>query len=154
MVLPERELATDYSWAKTDWFAKPTIVKYRCIIDMLAIRNGGKDVLTIDFKTGKVRPYNDSHGQLHLSAAMVMSVIPQAEVLTSAYVFSEHKQTIKMTMERDEVQKEIDYFDGLHTRVNEETEFAPTKHKYCNFCGIKNTCPLFKKPDFDDDIPF
>ena len=153
VVVAERQLATDLDWVKCDWFAKPTKVKYRCIVDSMAIR--GRELLSLDWKTGKVRSYDDAHGQLHLSSAMLMSVLPDVDTITNSYIFLDHKQSISIKLDRADVQKEIDYFDKKYEIVNTDKEFKPTKHQYCGYCLIKDRCPLFIKQDsFDDDIPF
>jgi len=146
-VVAERQLAIDQSWVKCDWFAKPAVVRYRGIVDMLAIKDD--TMLSVDFKTGKFREYADGHGQLHLSTAILFSVMPNVNVITNSYVFVDHKQTIIRVMHREEVQKEYDYFNAQYDIVNNDTEFKPTKHKYCGFCLIKDRCPLFKKQDND-----
>ena len=153
VVVSERQLATDMGWSKCDWFGKPTQVKYRCIVDTMAMRDDER--LSIDWKTGKVRPYDDDHGQLHLSSAMIMSVVPNINKITNSYVFLDHKQSISITINRADVQKELDYFNKKYEVVNTDKEFKPTKHQYCGYCLIKDRCPLFIKQDsFDDDIPF
>lgn len=143
VVTAERQIATNMDWKKCDWFDKPHIVKYRCIIDSLAIRD--YEALSIDFKTGKVRPYDAEHGQLHLSSAMVMSIIPDIKEITNTYLFLDHKQTVSIKLKRSDIQKEIDHFDEMYEKVNADEDFAPTKHKYCGFCLIKNECPLWQK---------
>ena len=148
VVVPERQLATDQGWVKCDWFAKPTVVKYRCIIDLMALRDD--EVLSIDFKTGKVRPYDATHGQLHLSSAMILSVLPNVKQITNSYVFLDHKQSLSITLKREDLQAELDYFNTMHDTVNSDKCFDPTKHKYCSFCLIKNKCPLFVKQEKDE----
>lgn len=141
MVVPERQLATNQDWNKCDWFAKPTVVKYRCIIDAMAIR--GTEALVLDYKTGKVRPYDEDFGQLHISAAMVMSIVPTINKITSAYLFVDHKQTIKIDVTRDELPQLVEQFDKEHAQVNADKEFAATKNKYCHWCDIKDRCPAY-----------
>lgn len=143
VVVAERQLATNMEWAKCDWFAKPTEVKYRCIIDSMALRDA--EVLSLDWKTGKVRPYDNKHGQLHLSAAMVMKIMPDVEKIDNCYVFLDHKQTISIQLARADVQRELDYFDEQYEVVNTDENFDPKKHKYCGFCLIKDRCPLYSK---------
>jgi len=140
---PERQIATNMSWDKCDWFDKPDVVKYRCIVDSLAVYPDF--VTSLDFKTGKVRPYDSDHGQLHLSAAMILNVMPNMEKIINSYLFVDHKQSITITLHRKDLQKEMDYFDEQYEKVNSDEEFKPTKHKYCGFCLIKDKCPLFKK---------
>lgn len=142
-ILAERQLALDHSWVKCDWFAKPTVVKYRCIIDMLCMND--EEVLIIDFKTGKVREYEKNHGQLHLSTAMVFSILPSIKKITNTYLFVDHKQSSSLTTMRDDMQTEVDHFNDVYDTINGDTEFAPTKHKYCNYCLIKDKCPLYTK---------
>lgn len=150
VIVPERQLATDMDWKKNDWFGKPTVVKYRCIIDTMAMRN--REILSIDWKTGKVREYDAAHGQLHLSSAMIMSVLPEIDTITNSYVFLDHKQSISIKIDRSDVQKEIDYFDKQYEIVNNDKEFKPTKHEYCGYCLIKDKCPLYVKQATDVEI--
>jgi CRISPR/Cas system-associated exonuclease Cas4 (RecB family) len=110
---------------------------------MLAIRDD--ECADIDFKSGKVRPYDDDHGQLHLSAAMVMSVLPPVNKVTASYLFLDHKQTQTMTLTRADLQKEIDYFNEQYDIVNTDGDFDPKKNQYCGFCKIKEDCPIYKR---------
>ncbi|MGW8177833.1 MAG: PD-(D/E)XK nuclease family protein [bacterium] len=142
-VYPELQLACDHQWKRCDWFAPPRVVKYRCIIDCLAIRDN--EALCIDFKTGKVRDYADDHGQLHLTAAMVMNLYPQVERVTCAYLFLDHKQTVNVHIMRDELEAQMEYFNNMHTEVNEADKFPPLKNQYCGFCLIKEDCPVYRR---------
>ena len=140
----EMQLALDQEWRECSWFDPPHKVRYRCIIDFLAIR--GDEALCIDFKTGKVRNYEDNHGQLHLTAAMVMMLHPEINRIRCTYLFVDHKQSSSLDLTREELPEQLDYFNKYHGIVNKEEDWAPTKHAYCNWCLIKDDCPLMNRP--------
>ena len=142
-VVPERQLAANMDWVKCDWYAKPTEVKYRAIVDLMAIR--GDEGLMIDWKTGKVREYAGFGGQLHLSGSMIMSMLPSLETLKLTYMYVDHKQSSSIELKRSDLQENVEHFNEQYEIVNNDEEFKPTKHKYCNFCLIKDRCPLYGK---------
>ncbi len=65
-VLPEQQLCLDKNWDKTGWFAKNAYL--RAILDVIAFKPGKG--LILDYKTGRVRDYDQYGGQLHLNAAI------------------------------------------------------------------------------------
>ena len=105
---------------------------------MLAV--GGDHVSIIDFKTGKVRPYDEDFGQLHLTATIIFHLMPSVSRITCAYLFVEHKQTIKVDFHRDDLDKLRAKFDVDYITVNQDTEFEPSKNRYCHWCAIKKEC--------------
>jgi len=135
----EKQIALNHEWKICGWFDSTKIVKWRGILDMLVIQNKSKLVL-IDFKTGKVRPYADDRGQLHLSAAILFELYPDIDMITSAYLFVEHKKTDQTTFYRKDHAKNKAAFDIEWATINEDEEFLPKKNKYCYFCGIKGDC--------------
>lgn len=135
----EKQLALNHEWKECGWFDSTKIVKWRGILDMLVISAKDKLVL-IDFKTGKVRPYVDDRGQLHLSAAMLFELYPDIQRITSAYLFAEHKETNQVVFKRDDHAKNKAAFDVEWLQINEDKEFEPKKNQYCYFCGIKEDC--------------
>ena len=137
-IYAERQLAVDLDWKQCDWFDSPDVIKYRAIIDMLAV--GGDHVSIIDFKTGKVRPYDEDFGQLHLTATIIFHLMPSVSRITCAYLFVEHKQTIKVDFHRDDLDKLRAKFDVDYITVNQDTEFEPSKNRYCHWCAIKKEC--------------
>jgi len=134
---PELQLAVKADWSKVDWFGKD--IMYRAIVDLLQV-NGDK-ALIVDYKTGKAAPYTDNRGQLHLSAAFVFELYPKVETITSALLFLEHKQTNKYLFTREMHAANKAAWELEAIAINEETEFAPKKNKYCHFC-LSTTCPL------------
>lgn len=143
-LFPEKQLAVNHDWQACDWFDKPSIVKYRAIIDALAFLDH-RSLLVIDYKTGKVRPYEDSEtSQLRLTAVMLFNLYPKIEVITCSYMFLEHKKTIKAEFHRKDLEAMQKPFDEAHAKVNAEKEFPFKKNKYCNWCEYKE-CPVKQK---------
>lgn len=135
----EKQVAINQSWSKCDWFDKPDIVKFRGIMDMLVFESKSK-LTIIDFKSGKVRDYDEEFGQLHLSATIMFELFPEVQTITCAYLFVEHKQTIRQTFERKNHKRNKAHFDKEYLEINEDSEFEPSKNKYCYFCAIKRDC--------------
>lgn len=142
-VFPEKQIAVDQDWESCTWFDKPDIVKYRCIIDLMAFLSS-EELLVIDWKSGKVRPYEDGETtQLKLTAVILFGLYPKIQKITSAYMFVEHKQTIKVSFTRDMLEDMRAPFDALHEKVNLATDFPFKKNRYCNWC-LSTDCPVKK----------
>lgn len=140
---PESQVSVNEKFEKVDWFSKDSY--FRAIIDFLAIR--GKDALAVDWKTGKVRDYDDNGGgQLHLTSTIVLSIMPEVEVVSTAYVFVDHKKTSKIDVHRSELPKLLDHFHGEYRKVNADTEFKPQTNEFCKWCAAtKAQCPYSRK---------
>lgn len=141
-VLPEQQLCIDKNWNKIGWFDKQAY--YRAILDVIAFMD--TQALILDYKTGKVREYNQYGGQLHLNAAMLFAVEPTIQHITVAYLFVDHKQTIKVDFTRDQFDEFQNYFIDRHDTVNSETDWEPKINKYCKWCpATREQCPFSKQ---------
>jgi len=134
MIIPEAQISVDKDFKKVDWFSKQSY--YRAIFDLLCFTEGSPNAVLLDWKTGKVRDYDHSeHGQLRLSACIVFSLLPYIEKVTVAYVFVDHKQTIKAEFHRDELPAMLESFHGAHKTVNTDEEWLPKVNQYCKWCA-------------------
>jgi len=141
-VMPEQQLATTKDWGKTGWFAKNVV--YRAILDLIGLFK--KSGIIIDYKTGKVRDYDEYGGQLHLNATMLFAIYEELEVIDVAYVFADHKQTISVRFYRKDFQEFRSYFDDQHRIVNTEEKWEPKINQYCKWCpATKEQCPFSKQ---------
>ena len=137
-VTPEIKLCLDKNFKMASWFDN-SVAYFRCIIDLLAIK--GQSALVVDYKTGKVRDYQDEKGQLHLTAGAIFAVYPKVQDLTMAYMFVDHKQTVKIKFTRDDAAQLQGYIIDYFNELNAEEEFAPKINQYCHFCKLtKNEC--------------
>jgi len=134
----EMQLALDFDWNETSWYGPTDIVKFRGIIDMVILE--GDTAIVIDWKSGKVRPYEDEKGQLHLTASYIFELYPHVETIEIAYIFVEHKKRIKVDFKRSEHKANKASFDLEYAQINEDEEFAAKKNTYCFFCSIKEDC--------------
>lgn len=140
-VMPEQKLCIDDQWNKTGWFAKNAYL--RAILDLIAFKP--KAALICDYKTGKVREYDEYGGQLHLNAAMLFAVEADVDVIDVAYLFADHKQTIKVRFHRDQYEEFKAHFIEEHQQVNAETAWEPTINQYCKWCpATKVQCEFSK----------
>ena len=131
IVWSEQQMAMDKDFKKCSWYSKDTV--YRAILDMVALNNTEASI--IDFKTGKVRDYDDSAtGQLRLAAFFILSLYPKIEEITTAYLFLDHKHTISRKFYRDNYSSMKDTFTNLLIKVNQEKDWLPTTNKYCHWC--------------------
>lgn len=140
---PESQVSVNNQFSKVDWFSSDSY--YRAIIDLLALRKN--DGLAIDWKTGKVRDYDsDGYGQLHLTSAIILSIYPNIEQLSTAYVFVDHKKTDKIIVRRDELPVLLKHFHSEYDKVNSDKEFKPKTNEFCKWCpATKQQCPYSRK---------
>lgn len=138
-IFAEKQISLDHDWASTTWFGSPADVKFRGIMDMLVFESE-TELTIIDFKTGKVRPYDDDLGQLHMMASFMFELYPYIQVVKAVYLFAEHKKKSAQTFLREDHKKTKASFDIEYIEVNEDTEFEARKNQYCYFCGIKQDC--------------
>jgi hypothetical protein len=153
-VYPEAQIACDINWKPTEWFGKDTA--WRSIWDVTAI---SPNICYIgDYKSGKVYPYGEGFGQLHLSAAMGLERFSSVPEINCAYVYIEHKviTPIKVVREPGRVDAEgkpIAHLEEVKTYFNEQFEkvqmekgWAPRANEYCKWCpATKAQCNLSRK---------
>lgn len=141
-VMGEQQVAVNRQWQKTGWFAHD--VYFRAIFDVVALAD--RHAVIVDWKTGKVREYDEYGGQLHLNAAMLMSIYPEIQEVTVAYLFVDHKETIKVNFDRSELKELQKYFDHNHTLVNTEKQWEPRLNQYCKWCpATRDQCKFSKQ---------
>jgi len=142
---PEHQLAINANFEQVDWFSKDAW--FRVIYDIIGF---GPDLLVGDYKTGKLTDYMGSlehPGQLHLSALVAMAIWPKYQSVYASYFYVDHKKPVDIRLNRAQ------HFDKLketlqmeHAQVNAETEWAPCKNQFCNFCeATKQQCPDFSR---------
>lgn len=137
-IFAETKLALDTNFLPCGWFDKSVI--YRAILDMTALNT--HNALIIDFKSGKVREYDDkSTGQLHLASCFIFATNESIQNINSAYLFLEHKITISKSFTRDNFISMRDVFYKLFDEVNELKNFEPKVNRYCHWClATKDQC--------------
>lgn len=128
---PEQKLCLDKSYKKVAWFDNKRAY-YRAIIDFLGVNE--TEAAIIDFKSGKVRDYSGFGGQLHLCAFLLMMMLPKIQKVTSAYLYIEHKQTIPITITRDDMPKLKKHFENKYIEINSEEDYEPKRNAYCGYC--------------------
>lgn len=140
-VYPEQKVSINEDHKEVSWFDRSTY--YRGIIDLMVINDD--EAIVIDYKSGKVRDYDGFGGQLHLMAMIVFSIRPEINKVTTAYLFLDHKHTIKLDFTRDDMSALMKYYKKQFDLVNAETEFKPTVNRYCHWCGATNAQCEMKK---------
>jgi CRISPR/Cas system-associated exonuclease Cas4 (RecB family) len=135
----EKQIAIDENFKEVSWFDKKAY--FRVIMDLVGF---GRDLLLIDHKTGKFADYEgsmDCLGQLHMSALVGMSLWPEYEECKCLYIFVDHKKVIPVKFDRSNLEPMKKKLVEEHALINAETEFAPTKNRYCHFCeAVRSQC--------------
>lgn len=137
-VSTELQLSVNKKFSEVDWFSRASM--YRSIIDLLAIKD--VEALVIDWKTGKFRDYDDSPtGQLSLNSVVLFSVNPEIEIITTSYVFIEHKKILKRKYLRSQYEELRAPFVEAFAKVNSDKKFEPKVNEYCKYCLLaKDKC--------------
>jgi CRISPR/Cas system-associated exonuclease Cas4 (RecB family) len=146
-VQPEQRVAIDENWENipiTEFWKEKTNQKtyMRAVYDIVAIE--GDKALLCDVKTGKFRPYADSqHSQLKLSAAILMSVTPQVQSVKTAYLYIDHKKTVTVEFNRDQLEDIKQPFINIAKEINETEHFDEKPSSSCRWCKALS-CPFRK----------
>lgn len=144
-VIPETQISINIDWKRVEWFDKSSY--YRAIFDMIAINPD--HVVIVDWKTGKIRDYDggpSGKGQLHLSAAIALSLWPEVPKVTTVYAYVDHKQTLPKHFTQDDREPLVAHFVKEHEKVNEDKEFKPTPNDFCRWCpATRAMCPYSRK---------
>lgn len=137
----EQKLAVNTKFEPCEWFDKD--VMYRAIVDFNAISD--IVMIIIDWKSGKVREYDDKDtGQLHLTAAIMFAHFPQIKEAITGYAFIEHRQMLKRTFTSDQDLRTPFY--KAFEWINNVTDWVPSKNDYCGYCLLtKDQCAFSSK---------
>lgn len=156
-VFPEAQVACKQDWSADEWFGKQ--VAWRCIADVTAVRRDPARIFVGDWKSGKVYPYGDGFGQLHLSAIIMLQRFANMERVNSAYIYMEHKVIENQTVTRDPTD-EVDskgkpiphlavvrqHFETEFDKVQMEKNFDPTPNNNCKWCpATRMQCKFSRK---------
>lgn len=143
-VHPELQISVNQGWKHVEWFDKASY--YRVIFDVLAIRPA--EVFVGDFKTGKFSNYTPSngYGQLELSSAIALSIYPEAEKVSNAYIYVDHKKTVTKIYTQKDLPRLKDHFISEHQKVNAEENFDAKVNEFCKWCeATKSQCCYSRK---------
>lgn len=146
LYLPETQLCVNQKWEKTEWFDTKT-AHYRAILDFVATFEQTKPThaLIWDYKSGKHVPYAEECGQLHLSAAMVIT-LKGYDYVDCSYLFLDSRKAESIRLTQEDAPKIIKIFDERSERVNSEVTWAPKRNEHCKWCNAtKAQCPNSSK---------
>jgi len=140
---PEAQVSVDTEWKQVEWFSKQSY--YRAILDLIC--KSSAVGIVADYKTGKFKDYapDNGMGQLELSSAIALSIMPIEEVKT-IYLYVDHKKTIQKSYSQKDKERLVNHFVAEHQKVNSEVNFDPTHNQYCGYCeAVKAQCKFSKK---------
>lgn len=144
VVSPELQISVNKDWKVVDWFSPESY--YRVIFDVLALNPS--DVFVGDFKTGKFTDYTpkNGYGQLELSSAIALSIYPEAEQVTSSYIYVDHRKTVTKIYTQKDRERLVNHFIAEHEKVNSEENFDAKVNEYCKWCeATKSQCCYSRK---------
>jgi hypothetical protein len=131
-VVPEMRVALDGTLRETEYFGKD--VWWRIGYDVVGMK--GKTVSVIDWKTGKV---SEDKGQLALYAATAMCKWPHLEKVQVAYVWVEHKKTLRKEYPITRFEHLWRHFGSKATEIdtaNERNDWPAKPSGLCRFCPV------------------
>jgi hypothetical protein len=153
-VYPEAQVAFTIDWKPTEWFGSD--VGWRGIWDVIGLRDNR--CFIGDWKSGKVYPYGDTFGQLHLSAAMAHMKWVDLPLVDCAYVYIEHRKVISIKVAKEPghqyadgkpvptVQEVRTYFENWFDKVQMEKLWEPTPNDNCRWCpATRAQCKFSRK---------
>jgi len=139
---PEAQIACDISWKPTEWFGKDTA--WRAIWDVTAINPA--QVYIGDYKSGKIYPYGDGFGQLHLSAVIALERFQDVPEVNAAYIYIEHKKITPIKLKREDLSPAKEYFMKWFDKVQMDKTWDPTPNDNCKWCqATKAQCKFSRK---------
>jgi hypothetical protein len=154
-VFPEAQVAFTQDWQTIDWFGGPQVA-WRAIWDVIGLRPNR--CFLGDWKSGKVYPYGDTFGQLHLSALMAHMKWQELAIVDCAYVYLEHSKVITVKVAKEPghtypdgrpvpaVAEVRTYFENWFDKVQMEKAFEPTPNDNCKWCAATRAqCKFSRK---------
>lgn len=151
---PEAQVACDLEWKPAEWFGKN--VAWRAIWDASAL--SPNKCFIADWKSGKVYPYGEGFGQLHLSSVIALERWPELPEVTSAYVYLEHKVVTPIKVARKAGRTTADgkpihhlaevkqYFVNWFEKVQMEKAWEPIPNDNCRYCqATRAQCKYSRK---------
>jgi CRISPR/Cas system-associated exonuclease Cas4 (RecB family) len=141
-VHPEAQVACDINWKPVEWFDKQTA--WRAIWDVVGLRP--QTCFIGDYKSGRIYPYGQGYGQLHLSAVVALERFQEVPEVNAAYVYVEHKKVTPIKLTRADLPKAREHFEKEFDKVQHEKNWDPTPNEYCKYCqATKAQCQFSRK---------
>ncbi len=141
-VHPEAQVACDEQWKPTEWFGKDTA--WRAIWDVTGLRP--QTCFIGDYKSGKIYPYGEGFGQLHLSAVIALERFADVPEVNTAYIYIEHKKITPVKVTRDQLPAIKNYFNEWFEKVQMEKLWEPVPNENCKYCqATRAQCKFSRK---------
>ena len=141
-VHPEAQIACTADWKPTEWFSKDA--GWRAIWDVVGL--SPQTCFIGDYKSGRIYPYGDGYGQLHLSAVIALERFDTVPVVNAAYIYIEHRKVTPIRVTRKELPQVQDHFDKEFEKVQMEKNWDPTPNEYCKYCqATRAQCKFSRK---------
>ena len=137
-IYPERRTALNAQMQKVGYFASDVMM--RCGLDLTGIK--GDRAGLIDWKSGGKEGRLKADDQLELFAGVIFTLHPQVDVVETAYMFLDHKESIPETFHRQDNeyiwQKFLDEAELIQIAY-ERNEWPARKSVLCGWCDVPQT---------------
>lgn len=141
-VHPEAQVACNIDWKPVEWFDKSTA--WRAIWDVVGLRP--QTCFIGDYKSGRIYPYGQGFGQLHLSAVVALERFQDVPEVNAAYIYVEHKKVTPIKVTREQLSEVRDHFNKEFEKVQMEKTWDPTPNEFCKYCqATKAQCQFSRK---------
>jgi CRISPR/Cas system-associated exonuclease Cas4 (RecB family) len=141
-VHPEAQVACNIDWKPVEWFDKSTA--WRAIWDVVGLRP--QTCFIGDYKSGRIYPYGQGFGQLHLSAVVALERFQDVPEVNAAYIYVEHRKVTPIKVTREQLSEVRDHFNKEFEKVQMEKASDPTPNEFCKYCqATKAQCQFSRK---------
>jgi CRISPR/Cas system-associated exonuclease Cas4 (RecB family) len=141
-VHPEAQVACNIEWKPVEWFDKSTA--WRAIWDVVGLRP--QTCFIGDYKSGRIYPYGQGFGQLHLSAVVALERFQDVPEVNAAYIYVEHRKVTPIKVTREQLSEVRDHFNKEFEKVQMEKTWDPTPNEFCKYCqATKAQCQFSRK---------
>lgn len=96
-------------------------VWWRGVADFLCVREGGKEAVIVDYKTGKSAKYADTD-QLEILALATFSHFPEVDIIDAGLLFVVSKEFVEVTIKRERADIFWKKWEGPTSRLEQAYE--------------------------------
>jgi len=133
----EKKYSLTSTWKETDWSAKNSWL--RLVIDAEVLLSE-KELLVVDFKTGRVYPGHEDQAMLYATALLQLN--SNIERVHCEFWYLDQDQTRAWELQQGVAKEMRTYWEEQVSPMMTDTKFLPTPSQAaCKWCDFKGECP-------------